>query len=65
MRNDNGKFTDVSDLAGIHGSLISFGLGVTAGDVNRDSYPNVYVFNDFLKRAIFILIKKTARLKMI
>ncbi len=29
---------DVSDKAGIYGSLIGFGLGVTAGDVNRDGW---------------------------
>src|SRR5690348_10657443 len=31
-RNDNGHFTEVTKQAGIHGSLISFGLGVTVGD---------------------------------
>ncbi len=50
MRNDNGKFTDVSEQAGIYGSLISFGLGVTVGDVNGDHYPDIYVSNDFFER---------------
>lgn len=49
-RNDNGKFTDISKEAGIYGSLISFGLGVTVGDVNGDGYPDVYVSNDFFER---------------
>jgi hypothetical protein len=35
--------TDVSEQAGIHGSLISFGLGITIGDLNGDHYPDVYV----------------------
>ena len=30
-RNDNGHFTEVTKQAGIHGSLISFGLGVSVG----------------------------------
>ena len=30
-RNDNGSFTDVSESAGIYGSVIGFGLGVTVG----------------------------------
>ena len=49
-RNDNGKFIDISKEAGIYGSLISFGLGVTVGDVNGDYYPDVYVSNDFFER---------------
>ncbi|HEY8396905.1 MAG TPA: FG-GAP-like repeat-containing protein [Flavihumibacter sp.] len=50
LRNDGGKFTDVSEEAGIYGSLISFGLGVTVGDVNGDGYPDIYVSNDFFER---------------
>jgi enediyne biosynthesis protein E4 len=49
-RNDNGHFTEVTKEAGIHGSLISLGLGVTVGDVNGDGYPDVYVSNDFFER---------------
>jgi hypothetical protein len=47
MRNENGKFVDVSEEAGIYGSLIGFGLGVTIGDVNDDLLPDIYVSNDF------------------
>ena len=50
MRNDNGKFIDVSAAAGIYGSLIGFGLGVTVGDVNGDFYPDIYVSNDFYEK---------------
>ena len=50
LRNDNGKFTDVSAASGIYGSLIGFGLGVTVGDVNGDLYPDIYVSNDFYER---------------
>lgn len=50
FRNDNGHFTEVTYQAGIHGSLISFGLGVTVGDVNGDGWPDVYVSNDFFER---------------
>ena len=50
MRNDNDKFTDVSEEAGIFGSLIGFGLGVTVGDVNDDLNPDIYVSNDFYER---------------
>jgi hypothetical protein len=45
LRNDNGKFIDVSKEAGIYGSLIGFWL--TVGDVNGDLYPDIYISNDF------------------
>ncbi len=50
LRNDSGIFTDVSKSAGIYGSLIGFGLGVTIGDVNKDLLPDIYVSNDFYER---------------
>ena len=50
LRNDGGKFVDVSEESGIFGSLIGFGLGVTVGDVNGDTYPDIYISNDFYER---------------
>jgi len=50
LRNDDGKFVDVSEEAGIYGSLIGFGLGVTVGDINHDQLPDIYVSNDFYER---------------
>ncbi|MCH4822855.1 VCBS repeat-containing protein [Gramella lutea] len=50
LRNDDGNFTDVSEKAGIYGSLIGFGLGVTIGDINGDFLPDIYVSNDFYER---------------
>ncbi len=49
-RNDGNRFTDVSEAANIYGSKIGFGLGVTIGDVNRDTWPDIYVSNDFFER---------------
>lgn len=50
MRNDGNRFVDVSEEAGIYGSVIGFGLGVTVGDVNRDGWQDIYVSNDFFER---------------
>jgi hypothetical protein len=50
FRNDGGHFTDVSKEAGIYGSKIGFGLGVSVGDVNRDGWMDIYVSNDFFER---------------
>jgi hypothetical protein len=49
-RNDNGHFVDVSAQAGIYGSEIGFGLGVTIADVNNDGWDDIYVSNDFFER---------------
>lgn len=50
MRNDNGRFVDVSEEAGIYGSVIGFGLGITVGDINMDGWIDIYVSNDFFER---------------
>lgn len=50
MRNDGGRFIDVSEEAGIYGSVIGFGLGVTVGDVNKDGWLDIFVSNDFFER---------------
>lgn len=50
LRNDDGKFVDVSEEAGIYGSLIGFGLGVMITDINNDLYPDIYISNDFYER---------------
>ncbi|GGB93039.1 hypothetical protein GCM10011325_20580 [Dyadobacter sediminis] len=47
FRNDGSKFTDISEQAGIYGSLIGFGLGITIGDVNNDNWLDLYISNDF------------------
>ncbi|KQC30997.1 VCBS repeat-containing protein [Flagellimonas eckloniae] len=47
LRNDGGKFTDVSEQAGIYGGINAYGLGIAVSDFNSDGYPDIYVGNDF------------------
>ena len=47
MRNDNGKFTDVSEESGIFGGVNGYGLAVSVADYNQDGFPDLYVSNDF------------------
>ncbi|HTM93041.1 MAG TPA: VCBS repeat-containing protein, partial [Flavisolibacter sp.] len=63
FRNDNGHFTEVTKQAGIHGSLISFGLGVSIGDINGDGYPDVFVSNDSYERDYFYINQKNGTFK--
>ncbi len=51
------KFTDVSEAAGIYGSDIGFGLGVSIADINQDTWPDIYVSNDFFERDYLYLNK--------
>ncbi len=48
-RNDGGSFTDVSEAAGIIGNPLGFGLSVIVGDLNRDTWPDLYVSNDYVE----------------
>ncbi len=58
LRNDNGTFVDVSEDAGIYGSLIGFGLGVLVTDMNNDLWPDIYVSNDFYERDYLYINQK-------
>lgn len=63
MRNDGTVFTDVSEQAGIFGSVIGFGLGATVGDVNKDGWPDIYVSNDFFERDYLYINNKDGTFK--
>ena len=63
FRNDNGHFTEVTKAAGIHGSLISFGLGVSVSDINGDGYPDIFVSNDSYERDYLYINQKNGTFK--
>lgn len=44
-RNDNGKFTDVTEQAGL--LRPSFGLGLCISDLNNDGWLDIYLVNDY------------------
>lgn len=45
FRNDNGKFTRVTEQAGM--LAYGYGLGLAVSDINNDGWPDVYVANDY------------------
>ena len=48
LQNNNNYFTDVSVKAGLIHNRMQYGLGVAIGDVNNDTWPDIYVSNDFI-----------------
>ena len=63
MRNDNGHFTDVSEQAGIAGTRIAYGLGVSVSDLNGDMYPDIYISNDFYERDYLYINQRNGTFK--
>ncbi|MFQ5568938.1 MAG: VCBS repeat-containing protein [Rhodothermales bacterium] len=49
FRNDNGRFVDVSEQAGIIGNPLGYGLSAVVSDVNKDGWPDLYVANDYIE----------------
>ncbi|MBS1976807.1 MAG: CRTAC1 family protein, partial [Bacteroidetes bacterium] len=62
-RNEGNRFKDVSEEAGIYGSSIGFGLGVTVGDVDKDGWEDIYVSNDFFEKDYLYINQKNGRFK--
>jgi hypothetical protein len=50
LRNDNGRFTDVTKQEGILNNPINFGLGICVGDVNNDGWPDIYTTSDYTEQ---------------
>lgn len=46
-RNDDGYFIEITETAGIYTGPMGYGLSVSIADVNNDSWPDIYVGNDF------------------
>lgn len=47
FRNDNGRFTEVTEAAGILSNTLGFGLGLAVSDINKDGWLDIYVSNDY------------------
>jgi enediyne biosynthesis protein E4 len=62
-RNDNGKFVNVTEGAGITSNVLSFGLGVAVFDANNDSWLDIYVSNDFNEEDYLFINQKNGTFK--
>lgn len=55
LRNNKGKFEDVSEAANIYGGANSYGLSASLADFNNDGWTDIYVCNDFHENDYYYL----------
>ena len=60
-RNDNGKFTKVTEAAGL--LRPSFGLGLAVSDINNDGWLDIYIANDYYVPDAYYLNNKNGTFK--
>jgi len=53
LRNDDGRFIDVSATSGVAGVDPGYGLGVLFADIDTDGDPDIYVANDSSPNFLF------------
>jgi hypothetical protein len=63
LRNDGGRFTNVTDSAGIVSNVLSFGLGVNVNDFNNDGWQDLYIANDYNENDYLYLNEKNGRFR--
>jgi enediyne biosynthesis protein E4 len=63
LKNENGKFVDVTRESGIYSSALGYGLGVVVSDVNLDGWPDIYVGNDFHENDYLYINQKNGKFK--
>ena len=49
LRNDNGKFVDVSKESNLKLGEFGYGLAVSVADINKDGWDDLYISNDFFE----------------
>ncbi|PQA55584.1 VCBS repeat-containing protein [Siphonobacter curvatus] len=50
LRNEDGRFTDLTLGEGILNNPINFGLGVGVSDLNNDGWPDLYTTSDYTEQ---------------
>lgn len=63
LRNDGGRFSNVTDSAGIVSNVLSFGLGVNVNDFNADGWQDIYIANDYNENDYLYLNQQNGRFK--
>lgn len=63
LKNENGRFIDVTSTAGIYNSVIGYGLGIVVSDINLDGWPDMYIGNDFHENDYLYINQKDGTFK--
>lgn len=50
LKNEHGKFIDVSDSVGVYGPAANYGLGISLSDINNDGWIDMYAGCDYTGR---------------
>jgi enediyne biosynthesis protein E4 len=61
--NINGKFTDITQKAGISSNPLGYGLGITIADVNNDGWADMYISNDYVEQDYLYINNKNGTFK--
>ncbi len=65
FKNENGKYIEISQDAGIFQGKIGYGLGLSISDLNNDGYPDIYIGNDFFENDYLYINQKNQTFKEI
>ena len=65
FKNQNGKYIEISQEAGIFQGKIGYGLGISVSDLNNDGYPDIYIGNDFFENDYLYINQKNGTFKEI
>ena len=63
LRNDNGRFVDVTEKSGILSNVLGYGLGLSVSDINFDGWPDIYIGNDFHENDYLYINQKNGTFK--
>ncbi|MCE7066906.1 VCBS repeat-containing protein [Dyadobacter sp. CY326] len=63
LRNDAGKYVNVTDSSGIVSNVLSFGLGINVSDFNDDGWQDIYISNDYNENDYLYLNQKNGKFK--
>lgn len=48
--NQNGKFIDITQKAGVNSNPLGYGLGINICDINNDGWADIYISNDYVEQ---------------